>query len=88
VTGQQRGFGHVDTHHQFDLRAGLPEFSRRRDATPSPLDLAGANDMLGEKFILFLETLISANKRDGYPDGAPRVISTSPHVPVKLPSPT
>ena len=41
--------------------------------------------MLAEKFMLFLEALISANKRD-YPDGAPRVISTSPHVPVKLPT--
>jgi hypothetical protein len=40
--------------------------------------------MLAEKFMLFIEALISANKRD-YPDGGPRVISTSPHVPVKLP---
>ena len=41
--------------------------------------------MLAEKFILFLEALIVANKRD-YADGAPRVVSTSPHVPVKLPA--
>lgn len=41
--------------------------------------------MLAEKFILLLEALINANKH-GYPDGAPRVVSTSPHVPVKLPS--
>ena len=41
--------------------------------------------MLAEKFILFLEALINANKRE-YPDGAPRVVSTSPHVPVKLPA--
>jgi hypothetical protein len=41
--------------------------------------------MLAEKFMLFLEALISVNKRD-YPDGAPRVVSTSPHIPVKLPS--
>jgi hypothetical protein len=41
--------------------------------------------MLAEKFILLLEALISTNSR-GYPDGAPRVISSSPHVPVKLPS--
>jgi hypothetical protein len=47
----------------------------------------GAKDMLGEKFFLFLEALISAKTRDSYSDGAPRVISTSPHVPVKLPSP-
>jgi hypothetical protein len=40
--------------------------------------------MLAEKFMLFLEALISARNRS-YPDGAPRVVSTSPHVPVKLP---
>jgi len=38
--------------------------------------------MLAEKFFLLLETL----KSRGYPDGAPRVVSTSPHVPVKLPA--
>ena len=65
----------------------MPQFSRRRDATPSSLDLVGAKDMLGEKFFLFLEALISAKGRDSYSDGAPRVISTSPHVPVRLPSP-
>jgi hypothetical protein len=37
--------------------------------------------MLAEKFMLLLETL----RGRGYPDGAPRVISTSPHVPVKMP---
>jgi len=42
--------------------------------------------MLAEKFILFLEAVIHAGKRD-YRDGGPRVISTSPHVPVKLSSP-
>ena len=41
--------------------------------------------MLAEKFMLFLEALIKANKAD-YPDGAPRVVSTSPHVPVKMPA--
>ena len=41
--------------------------------------------MLAEKFMLFLEALINANKRD-YPDGAPRVISSSQHVPVVLPA--
>jgi hypothetical protein len=38
--------------------------------------------MLAEKFFLMLEAL----KRSTYQDGSPRVISTSPHVPVKLPS--
>lgn len=37
--------------------------------------------MLAEKFFLLLETLISNRHKDG----APRVASTSPHVPVKLP---
>lgn len=37
--------------------------------------------MLAEKFFLMLEAL----KRSSGQDGSPRVISTSPHVPVKLP---
>ncbi len=37
--------------------------------------------MLAEKFFLMLETLIKGRV---YGDGAPRVVSTSPHVPVKL----
>jgi hypothetical protein len=42
------------------------------------------NAMLAEKFFLVLETLISGRI---YSDGSPRVVSTSPHVPVKLPEP-
>ena len=38
--------------------------------------------MLAEKFLLFLETL----KSRSYADGSPRVVSTAPHVPIKLPS--
>lgn len=41
--------------------------------------------MLAEKFILLLEALISVNSRSSHADGAPRVSSNSPHVPVKLP---
>lgn len=41
--------------------------------------------MLAEKFILVLEAILRSNSRD-YSDGAPRVISNSPHVPVKLPT--
>jgi hypothetical protein len=42
--------------------------------------------MLAEKFMLLLEAL---RARTSYADGSPRVISTSPHVPVQLPgSPT
>jgi hypothetical protein len=40
--------------------------------------------MLAEKFFLLIET-IRSNTR---PDGSPTVVSTSPHVPVKLPSGT
>jgi hypothetical protein len=45
--------------------------------------ISGGNAMLAEKFFLLLETL----KSHTHPDGSPRVVSTSPHVPVKLPSP-
>lgn len=42
--------------------------------------------MLSEKFILVLETLRSHGSQDDGPqDGSHRVVSTSPHVPVKLP---
>jgi hypothetical protein len=37
--------------------------------------------MLAEKFLLLLETLRS----QAYPDGSPRVVSSSPHIPVQLP---
>jgi hypothetical protein len=36
--------------------------------------------MLAEKFFLLLETIRSHS----YPDGAPRVVSTSRHVPINL----
>ena len=36
--------------------------------------------MLAEKFLLLLETLRSNN----HDDGAPRIISTSPHIAVEL----
>ena len=39
--------------------------------------------MLSEKFILVLESLIRSQP---HPDGSPRVVSASPHVPVKLPN--
>ncbi len=38
--------------------------------------------MLAEKFFLTLESLI---RTQTHSDGSPRVVSTSPHVPVKLP---
>lgn len=38
--------------------------------------------MLAEKFFLVLETLLNGQTHS---DGSPRVVSTSPHVPIKLP---
>lgn len=40
--------------------------------------------MLAEKFLLTLEALIRNQNHAAYADGAPRVVSSSPHVPVKL----
>ena len=37
--------------------------------------------MLAEKFFLLLETIRSNN----HPDGAPRIVSSSRHVPINLP---
>ena len=39
--------------------------------------------MLAEKFFLVLESLLRGDRT--YPDGSPRIISTSPHVPDKVP---
>jgi hypothetical protein len=42
--------------------------------------------MLAEKYMLLLETIRSlAERGPAYADGAPRVVRTSPHVPVQLP---
>jgi hypothetical protein len=38
--------------------------------------------MLAEKFFLYLEALI---KSQSHGDGSPRVVSSSPHIPVNLP---
>jgi hypothetical protein len=40
--------------------------------------------MLAEKFFLTLETLIRSQNQVSHPDGAPRVVSSSPHVPMKI----
>ena len=48
----------------------------------SSLHANEATPMLAEKFILLMETLKSQTS----PDGTPRVVSASPHVPVKLPA--
>jgi hypothetical protein len=44
------------------------------------------NAMLAEKYILLLETIRSMTERSPvYSDGAPKVITASPHVPIQLP---
>jgi hypothetical protein len=47
----------------------------------------GVRPMLAEKFFLVLEALIKGQSYSvpTYSDGAPRVVSCSPHVPVVLP---
>jgi hypothetical protein len=42
--------------------------------------------MLAEKFFLVLETLRSQGYPEAYPDGGPIVVSTTRHVPIKLPA--
>jgi hypothetical protein len=53
-------------------------------AGPGPADapIERGSVMLAEKFFLMLEALIRTR---AYADGSLRVVSTSPHVPVKLP---
>jgi hypothetical protein len=48
----------------------------------------GVRPMLSEKFFLVLEVLIKgqAHHVPTYADGGPRVVSSSPHVPVVLPA--
>ena len=42
--------------------------------------------MLAEKYMLLLETIRSlAERGPAYADGSPRVVSTSPHIPVQMP---
>jgi hypothetical protein len=53
---------------------------KRTRSSLSPLN-EGVLSMLAEKFFLMLEGLIRAQ---AHPDGSPRVVSTSPLVPVKL----
>ena len=40
--------------------------------------------MLAEKFFLYLEALIKSQQAQ--PDGSPRVVSASPHVPISMPA--
>jgi hypothetical protein len=52
---------------------------------PESIISGGVSAMLAEKFFLYLEALIKGQQTLTYTDGSPRVISNSPHVPVKLP---
>jgi hypothetical protein len=42
--------------------------------------------LLAEKYLLLLETLRKASPNQGqtHPDGSPKVVSSSPHIPVTL----
>ena len=66
-------------------RGGLlkpSSFTRSAVAPSSEVE----NAMLAEKYILLLETLRSqAERSPAHADGAPKVISTSAHVPAQLP---
>jgi hypothetical protein len=48
---------------------------------------AGVTPMLAEKYMLLLETLRNGlpDRSQTHADGAPRIVSNSPHIPVKLP---
>jgi hypothetical protein len=48
------------------------------------VDFERGSKMLAEKFFLYLEALIKSQQT--HSDGSPKVISTSPHVPIKLPA--
>jgi hypothetical protein len=80
------GVDHVD-----DPQSGLPVLllgSSGGDAQAAPprhclIYLRKGLAMLAEKFFLYLEALIKSQQ--SHSDGSPRVISSSPHVPVKLP---
>ena len=81
------GVDHVD-----DPQSGLPVLllgSSGGDAQAAPprhclIFFGKGLTMLAEKFFLYLEALIKTQQT--HSDGAPRVISSSPHVPVKLPA--
>ena len=65
-------YGMCDLAHIGCSRAGLPMPNKAK---------AEDMQMLAEKFLLLLETLRSHPQSDG----SPRVVSTSPHIPVQLP---
>jgi hypothetical protein len=52
---------------------------------PESIISGGVFAMLAEKFFLYLEALIKSQQALTYTDGSPRVVSSSRHIPVKLP---
>ncbi len=71
------------------LRATKPDWAiheERWKYQPGRLGLSDGqrleHAMLAEKLLLVLESLI---RNQGHADGGPRVVSSSPHIPVKLP---
>jgi hypothetical protein len=82
ATSERRKAANLPRNHFLSPRS-CPE---TKSAYPGALVKQRGAIMLSEKFILILEVLLKSNSRD-FPDGSPRVVSTSPHVPVKLPAP-
>ena len=76
--------GDAKTSPHFGRLVTLRSFGSRGTEFELQMPFWMRNPMLAEKFFLVLETLIRGRV---YADGAPRVVSTSPHVPVKLPEP-
>jgi hypothetical protein len=96
LSALQRGNSKRDPAHGRHAQAAFKPQCRRQDDDGSRLFAAvkqrciaiaqqEATHMLSEKFILVLEALLKSNDRV-YPDGAPKVVSNSPHVPVRLPA--
>jgi hypothetical protein len=90
----------ASARHHSDVTVRWPQggltkpfcWSRETDMKQSrrsihPLMNSGVRSMLAEKFFLVLETLIKGqtDKVPTYSDGAPRVVSSSAHVPIVLP---
>jgi hypothetical protein len=50
----------------------------------------GVRPMLSEKFFIYLEALLKGERDQvpTYSDGAPRVVSSSSHIPMELPART
>jgi hypothetical protein len=85
--------GRVSRFAAYPVNAAAKPFSREDEAILKQTGRYGlwwdmpdpsteTTRMLAEKFFLLLEML----KARGYPDGGPRVVSSSPHIPIKLPA--